>query len=269
MNMLSGTPVPEASIVASGAGIRFLFDRQRRVVTPTLAKIRRKGTEAWGLRDLDLEFSPGDGVALLGKSGSGKTTLLRLMAGVMECDVGTVETRGQIASLLSIRAGVLGALTGRENCHLLGTLAGLTREQARERADDVKEGSRLGDAFDRPVSSYSQGMRARLGFTAVRLVEPQIMLLDEVHEAFDHEFRDIVHHDAEELRARGGIVVAAGHDHELLARFCTSAVHMKGGEVKAVGEFEQVREAYIAAEGHDFERDGAPKPSPRRIGLKD
>lgn len=269
MSVVGGTPAGEASIVARDAGIRFLFDRQRRVVTPTLAKIRRKGAEAWGLRNLNLEFGPGDGVALLGKSGSGKTTLLRLMSGVMECDVGSVETRGQIASLLSIRAGVLGALTGRENCHLLGTLAGLTRQQARERADDVKRASRLDDAFDRPVSSYSQGMRARLGFTAVRLVEPQIMLLDEVHEAFDHEFRDIVHHDAEELRARGGIVVAAGHDHELLGRFCTTAVHMRGGEVKAMGEFEKVREAYIAAEGHDFERRDAPEPAPRRIGLTD
>lgn len=241
-----------ASIRARGAGVKFIFDNQRRVVTPTLAKLRPKGATAWGLRDLNLEVGPGDGVALLGKSGSGKTTLLRLMAGVMTCDAGTVETRGRIASLLSVSAGVLAPLTGRENCHLLGTLAGLSRLEARERADDVREESRLGEAFERPVSSYSQGMRARLGFTAVRLIDPQIMLLDEVHEAFDHEFRDIVHRDAEELRARGGIVVAAGHDHPLLGRFCTTAIHLAGGEVKAVGEFEAIRAAYIEAEGHDL-----------------
>ncbi len=246
--------VDDVSIRAEGAGIKFLFDSQRRVVTPTLAKLRRSGASAWGLRDLDLDLGPGDGVALLGKSGSGKTTLLRMMAGVMQPDAGTLETRGRVASLLSVRAGVLGTLTGRENCHLLGTLAGLTPAQARDRADEVREGSRLGETFERPVSSYSQGMRARLSFTAVSLIDPQVMLLDEVHEAFDHEFRDVVHRNAEKLRAHGGIVVAAGHDHPLLGRFCSSALYLAGGEVKAFGDFEQVRAAYIEAEGHDSER---------------
>jgi ABC-2 type transport system ATP-binding protein len=251
-----------ASIRARDAGVRFLFDSQQRVVTPTLARLRRRGAGVWGLRHVDLALGPGDGVALLGKSGSGKTTLLRLMAGVLVTDEGELTTAGQVASLLSIHAGVLGALTGRENTHLLGTLAGLDPAEARAEADTVKDRSRLGDAFERPVSSYSQGMRARLGFSAVTLVEPQIMLLDEVHEAFDHEFRDIVHRRAEELRRGGGIVVAAGHDHGLLSTFCDTAIHMARGEIRAIGPFERVRTAYIEAEGHDTgpERQGVLRP---------
>lgn len=246
------SPAPaRASIRAEDAGVHFLFDSQRRVVTPTLARLRRKGASAWGLRHLDFALGPGEGVALLGKSGSGKTTLLRLMAGILTPDEGELVVEGQIASLLSINAGVLGALTGRENCHLLGTLAGLSAAEARAQADTVKRRSRLGGTFERPVSSYSQGMRARLGFSAVTLVEPQIMLLDEVHEAFDHEFRDIVHRRAEKLRRRGGIVVAAGHDHGLLATFCETAIYLARGEMRAIGPFEQVRAAYMEAEGHN------------------
>ncbi|MGI8729473.1 MAG: ATP-binding cassette domain-containing protein [Solirubrobacteraceae bacterium] len=108
----------------------------------------------------------GEGVALLGASGSGKSTLLRVLAGVLEPDTGSLRTDGRLGSLLSVQAGVMSLLTGRENTLLLGVLAGMTPRQARSEMEDVKRRSGLGEYYERLVASYSQGMRARLGLTA-------------------------------------------------------------------------------------------------------
>ena len=234
-----------AAIVAEDVGVRFYFDRQLRVTTPALAHLRRSVTESWGLRQLSVHIAEGDAVALIGRSGAGKTTLLRVIAGILEPDEGRVAIRGQLGSLLSIEAGLLARLTGRENALLLGVLAGLSRAQARRTVDEVAERSGLDDAFDRPVSSYSQGMLARLGFAVVDQAQPDILLLDEVHEALDHEFRERVQERAQELLARGGIVVAAGHDHPLLERVCNRALLVEDGRIAADGSLDEVVHAYL------------------------
>ena len=235
-----------AGILAAGLGVRFQFDRDRRVVTPNLARLRRRGTDAWGLRDVTFEATPGDAIGLLGASGAGKSTLLRVLAGVLVADAGTVEVDGRIASLLSVGAGLMAPLTGRENASLLGVLAGLPRSASLGRIEGVLERSGLGDAFERPVSSYSQGMRARLGFAATDLPDTDILLLDEVHEALDHEYREVVETRARELVAAGGIVVAAGHDHSLLDRICTRGLWLDDGRIVADGGFAELQERYLA-----------------------
>jgi ABC-type polysaccharide/polyol phosphate transport system ATPase subunit len=131
---------------------------------------------------------------------------------------------------------------------LLQVLAGLRRAEARARLEPIGERSRLGAAFDRPASSYSQGMRARLAFTAAQQVDPEVVLLDEVHEAFDRDFRNVLERDLHSLLERGGIVVAAGHDHDVLARICSRALLLDEGRIRMDGPFEEVRRAYGAEE---------------------
>ena len=230
---------------ADGVGIHYLFDRQQRTVSPTIAGLRRAGAETWALADVTFAIGPGEGVALLGASGSGKSTLLRTIAGVLEPDTGRLTTHGRVGSLLSIHAGVMALLTGRENTVLLGVLAGMSTAQARASIDDVKRSSGLGEHFERLVASYSQGMRARLGLAVVELTEPAILLLDEVHEALDHEFRDHVEDFSHRLLGRGGIVVATGHDHPMLERLCDRALLLEGGHLAADGEFRAVQHRYL------------------------
>ncbi len=238
-----------ASILAEGVGIEFLFDRHRRLVSPRLARmrLRRIGSRAWGLRGIDLAIGPGEAVALVGSSGGGKTTLLRTVAGVFTPDEGTLRVQGRIGALLSVGAGVMSPLTGRENAELLGVLAGLSLRESRRATPSVKEASRLGDAFDLPVSSYSQGMRARLGFASADEADPAILLLDEVHEALDHEYRLLVRRRAREILAAGGIVIAAGHDHPLLEQLSSRALWLDQGRIVADGPFPEVRAAYLDA----------------------
>lgn len=228
-------------------GIRFYFDRHKKVVTPVAARLRRQGSTKWGVRGVSFESAGGEGIALIGPSGSGKTTTLRLLAQIYWPDEGRVAVRGRVASLLSTEAGLIWLLSGRENATLLGVLGGLSRRASRRALDSVRERSRLGDAFDEPVSTYSQGMRARLGFAVAMENDPQILLLDEVHEALDHQFRDIVEEQARALVEAGGIVVASGHDHAMLARLCTRAIWLQDGEVRESGPFDQVQPRYLAA----------------------
>jgi ABC-type polysaccharide/polyol phosphate transport system ATPase subunit len=226
-------------------GIRFHFDRHRRVVTPNASRLRRGSTTAWGLRHVTSSFSAGEGIALIGPSGSGKTTLLRVLAGVYAPDEGSVLVRGRVASLLSTDAGLLSLLTGRENAMLLGVLGGLSRAESRRALGSVKERSGLGDAFEYPVSAYSQGMRARLGFATAEEVGPRVLLLDEVHEALDEEFRGVVQERARTLVDSGGVVVATGHDHPLLKRFCSRAIYLREGSIRAEGPFSDVQRMYL------------------------
>lgn len=226
-------------------GVRFFFDRQRNVVPPTLARLRRRGSETWGLRNVSFTIHPGDGVALVGPSGSGKTTLLRTIAGVFDPDAGRLEIQGRLASLLSIDAGLLPVLTGRENAELLGVLAGLSRPQTAAALDGIKLRSGLDTHFERPVASYSQGMRARLGFAVADTVDPQVLLLDEVHEALDHEFRAVVERRAQAILNEGGIVIAAGHDHPMLERLCSRAFLLRNGSLCCDGDFAEVQRTYL------------------------
>jgi ABC-type polysaccharide/polyol phosphate transport system ATPase subunit len=130
---------------------------------------------------------------------------------------------------------------------LLSALVGIPRDESRTALESMKERTGLGTYFERPVSSYSQGMRARLGFVVAERADTNILLLDEVHEALDHEFRQIVADRAHAILENGGIVVAAGHDHEMLERFCARALWLERGAVQADGPFEEVRKAYLEA----------------------
>lgn len=235
-------------IVADGIGVHFLFDRQSRRLSPTLARFRTRSTDVWGLRDVSCRLAPGEGVALMGLSGAGKTSLLRTFAGVYAPDEGRLEVNGRVATLLSLEAGLISALTGRENALLLGVLSGLSRAQAREALPAIRERIELGEAFERSVASYSQGMRARLSFAVSERSDPQILLLDEVHEALDHEFRDLVSGVAHELLERGGIVVATGHDLPLLERLCDRALLLENGRIRADGPFAEVQALYLGDE---------------------
>lgn len=235
-----------ARIVIENLGMRFELDRQKRPMTPAVRHVRRHTTSLWAMRSLDCEIGAGTGMALIGPNGAGKSTLLRVIAGVLEPDEGSVTIRGRVGSLLSTTAGLMPRLTGRENAVLLGVLAGLRKSTIRASLDQIRHRSELDGAFERPVSTYSQGMRARLGLAVIQQTEPEILLLDEVHEAIDGEHRRAVAEFAATVRRRGGIVVATGHDHHELRRLCDRAVRLDCSRLEPVIDWRLDHESPLA-----------------------
>ena len=214
-----------------------------------MARVRRRTKARFALRGVTLTAEPGEGVALIGPNGAGKTTLLRALAGVYEPDEGRVVVRGRIAPLLSVSAGLVPMLTGREASMQLAVVAGMDAASARADLDAIRQDSELGDAFDNLVSTYSQGMQARLGFATIARLRPEVLLLDEVHQAFDRDFRAKVEATARQILADGGAVIAAGHDLAALRSMCERAILIRDGRLVADGPFEEVVERYLFRPG--------------------
>ena len=238
-----------AAISAGALGIRFLFDRQGRPMTPGLARLRGRTSESWGLRGVGFELEPGETVALVGPNGAGKTTLLRALAGVYEPDEGRLRVDGYVGALLSVSAGLLPRLTGRENAVLLSVLAGMSRAQARAGVEEIGARAGLGEAFGRPSMSYSAGMKARLALAVIEHAQPDVLLLDEVHEALDAEVRETLVELVRRISERGGIVVAAGHDLVELERMCARGLLFAAGRLVGDGPFDEVADRHRVAAG--------------------
>ena len=145
--------------------------------------------EFWALKEISFEVQEGDRVGILGLNGAGKSTLLKVVAGVLKPTEGSVEIKGSIVPLLELGAGFDKQYTGKENIFLYGAMLGHSKEFIREKYEEIIEFSELGDFIDVPVKNYSSGMKSRLGFSIATVVEPDILILDEVLSVGDAKFR--------------------------------------------------------------------------------
>ena len=196
------------------------------------------------LEALNLTFTQGDRVALVGGNGAGKTTLLRVLAGVYEPTVGRVCREGRVAPLFDLSLGIDPESTGYENILLRGTLLGLTARQIREQADEIAGFTELGDYLSMPVRTYSTGMQLRLAFAVSTSIEPDILLMDEWIGVADAAFVEKAERRLASLVGRAGILVLASHSLDLLKRTCNKGVLLQAGRVVASGSIEEVAERY-------------------------
>ena len=145
--------------------------------------------EFWALKNINFELQKGDRLGILGLNGAGKSTLLKVIAGVYKPTTGKVTRNGHIAPMIELGAGFDPNYTGRENIFLYGSVLGFSRSFLEEKYDEILEFSELGEFIDVPIKNYSSGMKARLGFSIATVVEPEILILDEVLSVGDAKFR--------------------------------------------------------------------------------
>jgi len=200
----------------------------------------------WALRGITLSAGPGEVVGIVGSNGAGKSTLLRVMARIMKPDKGVAIVRGTVGTLLTFGAGFNPDLTGRENVFLNGAILGLSQSEIRDRLDAIVELAGVGDFFDAPVSTYSSGMRARLGFAVAVHVNPDVLLVDEVVQVGDAFFQRKAGNILDQFRGQRKVIALVTHSPGVVERYCTRAVWMERGAVRREGPPAEVMAEYLS-----------------------
>jgi ABC-type polysaccharide/polyol phosphate transport system ATPase subunit len=216
----------------------------RRLLAPRSSA--RNDEAFWALRGITLSAGPGDVVGIVGSNGAGKSTLLRVMARIIKPDRGIAIVRGTVGTLLTFGAGFNPDLTGRENVFLNGAILGLTQNEIKDRLDAIVELAGVGDFFDAPVSTYSSGMRARLGFSVAVHVNPDVLLVDEVVQVGDAFFQKKAGSILDQFRGQNKVIALVTHSPGAVERYCTRAVWMEHGAVRREGPPAEVMAEYLA-----------------------
>ncbi len=212
------------------------------IIKKIKGKIRYK--EFWALKDVDFSIQHGDRMAILGLNGAGKSTLLKVIAGVLKATEGSVTTKGKIAPLLELGAGFDLQYTGAENIYLYGAVLGYSKEFIKERFNEIVEFSELGDFINVPVKNYSSGMKSRLGFSIATIVEPDILILDEVFAVGDAKFRKKSEKKIKSMFKDGVTVLFVSHNIEQVKNICNKAILLEKGRLIAQGDVLDVCEIY-------------------------
>lgn len=200
--------------------------------------------EFWALKDVSFEVKKGDRVAVLGLNGAGKSTLLKVVAGVLKPTEGSVQMKGTIVPLLELGAGFDKQYTGAENIFLYGAMLGYSKDFIREKFDEIVKFSELGEFINVPVKNYSSGMKSRLGFAIATVVEPEILILDEVLAVGDAKFRKKSEKKIKSMIKNDVTVLFVSHSLEQVRRICNKAILLEKGHIIAKGDVEEVAAIY-------------------------
>ncbi len=199
------------------------------------------------LKDLSFEARKGECVGIIGKNGSGKSTLLRILAGITAPDSGVCALRGSVSAMLEPGAEFNPEYSGMRNICLSAELGGLERNKIRAAAEEIMEFAEIPAEFrNMPVKTYSAGMLMRLGFAVMLRAESDIILVDEALGVGDIRFQAKCFRKFVSLRESGRTILFVTHDPDAVRRFCTRAVWLDGGEIRADGDVADVTSAYMA-----------------------
>lgn len=202
-----------------------------------------RDTEFWALREVSFTLRRGEVLAVLGHNGAGKSTLLKCIAGKLRADRGRVVRQGEIGHMLEMSAGFTPSMTGRDNVSVRGRMMGERGKALEHYIAQVEEFADIGELFDAPVQFYSTGMKARLGFAASSVIEPDILILDEVLAVGDLGFRMKCYSRIDELRKKCAVILVS-HSMNHVSRMATSAIFLNKGKVDLQGSPQKCIEFY-------------------------
>ncbi len=192
--------------------------------------------EFWALENVSFDVQQGETLGIIGVNGSGKSTLLRMLSGIFPPDSGELVVRGKVGALVAVGAGFHPHMTGRENIYLNGIILGMTRKEVQEKLESIVAFSEIGDFLDAPVSTYSSGMRVRLGFSIAIHGNPDILLVDEILSVGDLSFRNKslrrMHEYAEKARA----IIFVSHNLEHIRVLCSRVIILNNGKIEYDGD---------------------------------
>lgn len=238
----------EPVILFEGVSVRYRVPRERVSGIKEFAirwlQRRLAYEEFWAVRGVSFDVRKGEVFGIVGRNGAGKSTMLKVMARVLQPTQGRVVMRGRLAPLLELGGGFHPELNGRENVYLNMALLGYSRAETDRLFDSILEFAEVSDFIEAPLRTYSTGMVARLGFAVATCVRPDILLVDEVLSVGDTRFQEKCLDRMQSYRDQGTTIVIVSHSMGTISHFCSRALWLDHGQVKAMGDVDEVVNQY-------------------------
>lgn len=221
------------------------IDTLKEYVIRTIKRNKKDKEKIRVLNDISFDVYKGDKLGILGFNGAGKSTLLKILAGIYEPTYGKITINGKVAPLLELSAGFDKNYTGKNNIYLNGAFLSMDKNFLDEKFDEIVEFSELGDFINYPVKNYSSGMRAKLGFSIATLIEPDILIVDEILSVGDIKFRKKSSEKINELMAEGVTVLLVSHSINQIRKICDKCIWIDNGQIIMEGPSDEVCDAYV------------------------
>lgn len=196
------------------------------------------------LDNVSFTVDKGDILGIVGFNGAGKSTMLKILAGVLKPTNGSVKVTGSIAPLIEVGAGFDPELTARENIYLNGAILGYSRKFLDQHFDQIIDFAELQDFVDVPIKNFSSGMYARLGFAIATIVDPDILIVDEVLSVGDYKFKEKCTKRIKEMIDQGTTIIIVSHEIDLIEEVCNKVLWLDHGKVKGYGDTETICSEY-------------------------
>ncbi len=220
-------------------------DNSMKQVFVNLFKGKKKKKETfWALKDISFHINKGEVVGLIGSNGAGKSTLLKVVSGVMKPTKGKVTVNGVISPMIELGAGFDPNLTARENIYLNGAILGYSKKFLDEKFESIVEFSELREFLDVPVKNFSSGMTAKLAFSIATIVNPEILIVDEILSVGDIKFQEKSKNKMLEMIKGGTTVLYVSHSLQSIKDLCTKVVWIEHGQIVKIGEPKEVCDEY-------------------------
>ncbi len=203
-----------------------------------------KYREFSALKDVSFTVEKGDVVGIIGRNGSGKSTILKCIAGIYKPTSGRITARGNIVPMLELGSGFDMEMTGQENIFLNGAILGYSEDFLKDKYDEIVVFSELGDFIYEPIRTYSSGMLMRLAFSIATVVNPEILIVDEILSVGDAQFQEKSQARMNELMGGGTTVFFVSHNIEQIKEMCNKVAWLSHGELKMFGAVEPICSAY-------------------------
>ena len=196
------------------------------------------------LDDISFSVQKNELLGIVGLNGAGKSTLLKILSGVFTPTSGSVKVKGTVAPLIEVGAGFDPELTAKENIFLNGLILGYSRKFIQEHFDEIVDFAELENFINVPVKNFSSGMYARLGFAIATVVEPDILIVDEVLAVGDFQFYQKCERRISDMIKNGVTIILVSHDINMVERMCTKVLWLEHGHIKAYGDKDKICEQY-------------------------
>ena len=207
---------------------------------------KRDIREFRALSGVSFTVEKGEVIGIIGRNGSGKSTLLKIISGIYKPTGGSVTLGGSVVPMLELGSGFDQELTGYENIFLNGAILGYTEKYLREKLDDIIAFSELGDFINMPIKTYSSGMMMRLAFSVATVVNPEILIVDEILAVGDEFFQKKSFARMQELMSGGTTVLFVSHNLDQIRNMCSRVVWLDGGHIRMTGPTQEICAAYAA-----------------------